>query len=198
MDSEVTKTAFQRQLSLFSEKAREVLGSRFVKTVTDRGSISYTLDFDRERGLRSAVDIPDHESIQSCVLSLRMFLQPRDCIAFDKMRLAFEGHGVDPEARRAFLTSLDNLDHALAEPVSMGGLGLTRRTVLDTFLYGHLAHINEDKVARMQKWRSIPHAFGLLEIEFVAALSNVLSCLAFLAKIAENTLRTIQVEGAPK
>lgn len=69
------------------------------------------------------------------------------------------------------------------------GKFLTRREMIDTMLYGDLAHANDNNHrARFLAWTAVPPSADMLVNEFVVIASRVLIAINWLRELNERTL----------
>lgn len=67
--------------------------------------------------------------------------------------------------------------------IDYNGKQLTHRYILYVFVYGALAHTNQGKRAVYDEWRAVPIFFPMVEREFIAIMSMVLSVIFAMREI---------------
>ena len=178
-------------LNRFNEKAELLSTFSFLKKAFAPGT-GATLHFEPGRAWQEKRGA-DRESTAAFVLVLRLFLQPRDGIQLEQIKDLYQEMPLPENYKslvaenlktlNAFLDSTGNPEFAI------NGEKITNRMVLETFLYGDLAHLNKDKVETYKRWRSGPAAL-LLESQFEYAVGVVTQ---FISGLAEMNVEAIQV-----
>lgn len=104
----------------------------------------------------------DRENIEAVVLTYRMLTQNND--RFAVARLADIYDHVHPVFRNIFIDLREQYAIFFAADSSLcpNGVALSHGTILDTVIYGELAHSNKSKAAIFQQWtRWIAHEKAL-------------------------------------
>jgi hypothetical protein len=70
----------------------------------------------------------------------------------------------------------------------LNGEPITRRQILETFLYGDNAHVNHTEHERFNRWRQLPDFFGNLLFEFVTILNFIVGQIMEVAEAAKHEL----------
>jgi hypothetical protein len=145
-----------KTLALFNEKADQLLASEFLKQIGGGGAI---VRFDRESGWDGIYVGPDDESTRALILTLRLFMQDRDGLSLRKMAETYADLPVSADLKREFeahRTRLnDFLDSASLLAIREEG-PLTYREILDIFVYGEYAHVNERYRQTYEDLRTTP------------------------------------------
>ena len=84
----------------FVEKVHRVRDSRYVEHWTNHGT-GIQLHFDRGRGSKTT-NFPDIEATEAVVLTLRMFIQPKDYISFVNLGKIREDIGVSDVWKKSY------------------------------------------------------------------------------------------------
>lgn len=92
----------------------------------------------------------------------------------------------------------DFLDGKSNFPIEYNGEVLTRRKIMDTFVYGGLSHATDPKTKRLSDkkrlydaWMGIPPFRPLIENEFVCALAKILDALVYIKSLNEKALAQV-------
>lgn len=72
---------------------------------------------------------------------------------------------------------------------------LTRRRILDVFVYGGLAHANPEKKEVLDKWMESPYVSGFFESEFISILISVLEIIQYVAKLNARVMHACLLFG---
>jgi len=127
-------------------------------------------------------------TLDGFLVTFRMFVQPRDRIALyplarDSQRQPIPQKpemldlpGLSPWWHEKFERAYQLVDAllAIAPPNLMyNGEPITRRKVLETFLYGDNVHVNAPERETFNEWRRNSDLFGELQFEFVNILGFI-------------------------
>ena len=159
--------AFHR-LKLFNEKAKTLHGRKFIPQVSNN-RFMWSLSAD-EVTVTYETQGPDEESRLAVVSTLRMFVQPRDGISIPQIAELYEALPVevDPKAKESARRAADSLKEYFAQHtgITFQGDVLTNGRLFEVFMYGDLAHANDDKRADYEKWMKHPAATPILPVFF--------------------------------
>ena len=142
-------------------------------------------------------------TLDGFLVTFRMFVQPRDRIALyplarDSQRQPkpqkpelLDLPGLSPgwyeKVERAY--QLVDLTLAIAPPnFTYNGEPLTRRKVLETFLYGDNVHVNATDRETFNEWRRHSDLFGELKFEFVNILGFMFARILEVAEACRHEL----------
>ncbi|MBK8465180.1 MAG: hypothetical protein IPL32_05060 [Chloracidobacterium sp.] len=189
----------KKQLELFNLKAEKLNSLSFAKIVqkTDTGlSISGKRGDDGLFTVTSERRGPDAESIDAFVLTLRMFLQNNDQCSIGNLQSCYSSILLPEDIREEFRDIRKTLNEYLDDTheirLEEKGKFLTRREMIDTMLYGDLAHANDNNYrASFLAWTAIPHSTDMLVNEFIVIASRVLIAINWLKDLNERALATL-------
>jgi len=175
-----------KSLELFNEKAEELLSSTFVKKMYEEES-GVTLSWNwetEEENTHFERRGPTKEDIKAFLLDYRFFIQDNEKSSFRNLKELFSSNLLKVKFESRFDSARDALNDFLDSksniPITYNEEVLTRRKVIDTFIYGGFAHANEAKRQLFKEWQSIPFFFPLIESEFVYFLAKILDVIAFI------------------
>jgi hypothetical protein len=80
--------------------------------------------------------------------------------------------------------------------IAVDGVWVTNRMILETFLYGDLAHVNNDKRAIYEKWKAGPMNL-LLESRFEQIVGEVMRFVFWLARMNDESIRGLEASNEP-
>lgn len=124
-------------------------------------------------------------TLDGFLVTFRMFVQPGDRIALYSLERDSQRQpkrqksklldlaGLSPDWYAKIEQAYQLVDVFLAgEPPSLiyNGEPITRRKILETFLYGDNVHVNATHRETFNQWRCLPNLFGELQLEFVTIL----------------------------
>ena len=197
MDDEARKT-----LELFVEKADRL--EKYVRENHARNSIVvnpggligvFRHAEDEEWQIASTLD--------GFLVTFRMFVQPRDRIALYPLARDSQRQ---PKSQKPELLDLPGLSHGWYEKVERAyqladvyltiapstlmhnGEPITRRKVLETFLYGDNVHVNAPERETFNEWRRNSDLFGELKFEFVTILGFIFARILEVAEACRHEL----------
>ncbi|MCC7186618.1 MAG: hypothetical protein IT185_10280 [Acidobacteria bacterium] len=172
-------------------KAGDLRRSRYLTQLIDQ---NYKIDFS---GAEIKVLKPDDEALAAFVLHLRFFIAANEATSFRRLAELANGTEVSERWKQRF-TSVrsainDYLQTSVGEYDFNKGRGKERFTnweILETFLYGGLAHANDPVlVRRHQEWQESAGMYALLGLWFTSTLQALLRAIFFLSTICEEELR---------
>jgi hypothetical protein len=145
-----------RVLRLFSQKAEKLLSSTAARR--SLGPISASHRHHYEEGISGSYSGPDGEAVDAFVLTLRFFIQDNESVSLARMRTLYD-EVAPPDLATRFHRICKQLNNFLDQPTPLSvaeGSQLTRRQVLDYFVYGDFAHANSEKRALVIALREGP------------------------------------------
>jgi hypothetical protein len=192
-------TEQMEKLRLFNKKAEIIRRSRFVEQ-TFRPDHGFTWITPGDGSMETEWRGADEDATNALVLNLRLFLrkQKRDGINFEQIVKIYDnlpGCDTEKEAIRRVVESLDQILDAPA--VVINSEHFTRHQFLDVFLYGGLAHLNDDKLGRYEKWMEV-QASAWMQYEFEKTVKAIVYVICQIRHINERTiatLNTLQIVG---
>ena len=137
-------------LELFNKKADEIVNSSFVKESRQKNigfNISSQMN-DETRNFDTTYDVVHHNKdfINSIVLPIRMFIQNNDRISICKMSLLYKRLPSIYDYKKTFDVVQNYLNSYLDEKArTFLDDQPSKRELLDTIIYGELAHLNREK-----------------------------------------------------
>jgi hypothetical protein len=180
-------------LNLLREKVDRLERSRFLQAYLQQGA-RFSLRATVDEPMQITQYGPDEDAVDAFVLTLRFFLQNNERISIQNTAKLIDTLPVDDDLKHRVAQSRDEINSFLDSPpqVKIVGEDLTNRKVLDTFLYGGLAHAKPEKKAKYDEWAADPIIFGMLSMVFQSALTSLLEFLFWLRGATEEVL--VQLE----
>jgi hypothetical protein len=137
--------------------------------------------------------IPDVKEQDSFILTFRMFIQANEAISFPNIHGLLRDNELSSElregiksVRRAYFNYLNSHSDYTVELFDGRP---TRRQMLETVLYGGLAHGNDpETVQRFKLWSRDGIRANLLMQEFTSILLQILVFIKFIADLSEKEL----------
>ena len=184
------ETVFET-LKLFIEKADRLKNSNFVKNATGTSGVNLKAGVGQPTVVTRTG--PDQENVEAFVLTFRYFIQDNETISLRNIEDVFHSPFAEPEEKdgydeaRLFLNNfLDgNTMFNLDGPV-------TRRYLMDIFIYGGLAHAKRQKKKQYDSWMRIPVLAQFMENEFIVILSETLNVIVYIQHLSDQILKRLQ------
>ncbi|MEN6641242.1 MAG: hypothetical protein ABFE08_02215 [Armatimonadia bacterium] len=153
---EVTREQILQSLRLFNEKAEKLAQTSFSRTVLFESTGWST---HAKVGEPAVVERrgPPQESIEAFVLTFRLFVNKSDLCSLHKVTEAYSQALIRQELRQAFFETQRCLSDYLASPSPFRteNTCLTHGQILDTFMWGGLAHANVRYKQQYDEWISL-------------------------------------------
>ena len=185
-----------RRLRLFNRKAAELGGLSFPsKAFHEDAGVSVQMEGCNVHTEKIGAD---RESTAAFVLTLRLFLQRKDEIEVHQIESLYRGMPVADEDKYWVTENLKELDAYLdggdVVKIVVDGVLVTNRTILETFLYGDLAHVNAEKRSTYEKWKAGP-MWLLLESKFEQIVGEVMEFVFWLARMNDESIRGLEASN---
>lgn len=172
---------YLRSLQLFNEKAEKLLQSRFVKFVRETKRFTVEIRAKRGEAVKLTKKLPDQHAIDEFVLTFRFFIQDNEKSSFRNMTKLYEEMPISQNLKEEFFDLARRLNEYLdSEPsikLKIDEQTYLRRTIMEVFIYGSLAHANLSKKNIYDKWRAEPITFSIIEFEFNTILETILRAI---------------------
>jgi len=194
-----SKDQIIKSLKLFNEKVNKLSSSRFVKSIglpgggfkmSGKPNAAGIMEYKAER------KGPDDEAIAAAALTFRFFVQDNERISLRNISRYYADNLIDDslskqyeEIRNELNDFLDNERYSVFKG---NQTRLTRRELLDTFLYGDLAHANEAKYDLIQSWKRSEMLFKRDENHLVQTMFFLYNYLEMIADLNKQTLKELQ------
>lgn len=142
-------------------------------------------------------------TLDGFLVTFRMFVQPRDRIALYSLKRDSHRQLLRQKPKLLDLTGLSLswyekveqaytlIDTTLATPLPnlvYNNIPITRREILETFLYGDGVHINAANREIFNQWRHSTTLFGGLQLEFVTILGLIFGQILEVAEFGKREL----------
>ena len=158
---------------LYREKSKKLLDSTFAEEMKKPNGVNITWT---EEGQISCHTGPNQEFIDAYLLTFRFFIQGNESVSFKNMGKNFEY----PEINQSYLHRFNEVREVLNEYLDGKTMfvvsePLTRRKLMETFIFGDLGHANrEEKRNEFLKWSKNELMIELMKNEFRDILARVL------------------------
>lgn len=187
------KTKTRHTLEVFIEKADKLANSRFVQFVVNSGSLTiHASNMGPQPGLQINYTPPDDEAIEAFVLTYRFFSQDNESSSLRNLDRTIDDPDVSTFWKDEVRQVRDILNNHLDQPsylnLNINGKVLTPREIMDVFIYGHLAHANQQKRETYRSWKQNPLAFPFVSKIFHDTLLQVLRAIMYIAQLSRQEL----------
>jgi hypothetical protein len=180
-----TKEILQRVV----EKGTKLRSSRFVIALIKN---DYKISFQQDS---INVTKPDDEALDAFILTFRFFIVRNECSSFDSLAKLLNDSEISDQWKEGFRNLRSGINDYLSLSYGEYQYGgethrFSNRLIMDTFLYGGLAHANApNEVARYNEWMKYPYIMALIQGWFITTLSTLLRAISFLVEICEAELQ---------
>lgn len=163
----------RRAFELFVEKAKRLKSLKFNESLQD---LRVDISWRQGEAIKVNLTGPTSEQVDAFVLTFRLFFQDNDQFSFRWLtNNAMNDPDVSSHWKEKFSKARTEMNQYLDDYPSLQAIVQedappTRRDIMQVFLYGDLAHVNDDKRAVLRKWMSYPLIPGILQTEFIHIL----------------------------
>lgn len=130
------------------------------------------------------------------MLTLRLFLQNNDQISFQNISKIYEKLPNNfQKEKKSFSQARKKINDILNININIkyNNKTPTYYEVLDTFIYGDLAHIKIDKRNTYKDWKSREETglFDIFKISFHSITINLIQCILYMQKLNAEVIRKV-------
>jgi hypothetical protein len=160
-------------LRLYCEKASELNDSAFLLAIREGPRTTFQLGGQPFRAVREGG--PSTEAMKAFVLTFRLFLQDRDRLSFRAMESLLSALPVESQVKSEAVTIRGSVNAYLDRfsPFVIKSEAIPRRSLLDAWLYGEVAHVNPDKREILRGWRVEDDVRPLWQYEFESVVVHL-------------------------
>lgn len=180
-------------LELFVEKAEELRLCNFAKYVIDSSPVHLQVSIGSKIRERVEYTGPDDEAMKAFLLTLRFFIQDRDGISFRYLeRDVCQDSALSAQWKQEIKNARAHLHEYLNErstPVIVYEPPPTRQEIVDTFIYGSLAHADKKHRDQFKRWKQKEIMFSNYKMDFHAALFTMFSMIMYISGLTEQELK---------
>lgn len=185
-----------KALRLFNEKADKLSRLSFLDKIRhpDSGiTISWERVSEDSFNIKQERRGPEEEAIDAFVLTFRYFIQDNEQTSFRKMERHYLNAPLDPALQQKCVQLRKEVNEYLdgETNISFNSEQLTRRRILDVFLYGGLSHANDEKRRLWKTWMNDKFVAVMFENEFLTVLSNIHIGIDMIRKMNEDALQSL-------
>jgi hypothetical protein len=174
-------------LNLFNEKADKLRNSNFVKAALENSGAS--LSWQEGEPFQITRTGPTEENIDAFVLTLRFFVQDNERSSFRNMSKLYTDKAISEEHRSEFEKARSYLNDFLDSSTmfNFNGKRITKRQLMEVFVFGGLSHANKQKKSLYDQWMRLGLA-PLLQNEFIVIIFEVMNVAQFVKTLNERVL----------
>ena len=182
-------------LKLFNEKADEIKNTSYAKFVSEKRPKT-TISKNQGEAPKIKTIEPNTESLQSFVLILRLFIQNNDQISFQNISKVYEKLPNNfQKEKKSFSQARKKLNNILSTNINVkfNNEWPTYGEVLNTFIYGDLAHLNKKNRNTYKYWKSKEEVglYAILKVSFHSIASSLIQCILYIQKLNAEVIRKI-------
>lgn len=139
--------------------------------------------------------LPDNHAIDEFVLTFRFFIQDNEKSSFRNMTKLYEELLISKNLKEEFFGVAKQLNEYLDSTPSIkleiSGVTLTRRQIMEVFVYGNLAHVNSTKKKIYDEWSKEPITFSFIEFEFSDILVTILRAIQYAKELNKKAIKEL-------
>ncbi len=110
-------------------------------------------------------------------MTFRFFIQDNEATSLRNIAALYTAENIDAQQRKYFHTARNAINEMLDDlnfmNLSINGVGPTNRRIMEVFVYGGLAHSNEEKYQTYKEWMGDPLVAVVLKATFNKILGDV-------------------------
>ena len=176
-------------LKLFNEKADKLRNSNFVKAAVENSGVS--LSWQEGESFQITRTGPTEENVDAFVLTLRFFVQDNDhrfvtFRSFIQTKRFQKSTEVSSKRPRSYLNGF--LDSSTM--FNFYGRRITKRELMEVFVFGGLSHANKQKKSLYDQWMRLGLA-PLLQNEFIVIIFEIMNVAQFVKTLNERVLNDL-------
>jgi large subunit ribosomal protein L30 len=158
---------------------------KFEKTRTTTEAVSFTV----EGIIHSFLENYNQDEIAAFVLDYRQYTQKNDAISIDSLARIYGLSWMHPGARRNFQDIRTRFNRELdsLSALIFGDHRISVRALVDTVVYGGLAHSNSEKAEIFESWEK-SGIMGFVWAEFFASMRSLMQTLKLLRTLNDQVL----------
>lgn len=175
-------------LALFVEKADKLKNSNFVTRLVENSGVNLSAAVGKPTTVTRRG--PDDENIEAFILTFRFFIQDNESISLRKIKNAFYSNLATEEEKNNYKEARNSLDQYLDGNTMFNINGMiTRRELMDVFIYGGLSHANQKKKVKYDSWMGSSILAPFMQNEFSVIIYEVLNVIVFIRNQCESILK---------
>src|SRR5438477_4715519 len=186
------KPAAVKTIQLFNDKANKLESLEFVRAVR-ANKFGYTISGSADGSYKIERHGPSNEAVDAFVLTYRFFVQDNESISIRRLGALYESLPIDSPWKQGAQNTRQKLNEFLdgPTPIIVANHRITQRELHDTFLYGDLAHSNEQKAAQLADWAKRDGLIPILQAEFIWILADVSGAIAWFRSANTEVLKLL-------
>mgnify|MGYP006967019977 CR=1 FL=1 len=172
-------------LKLFVDRIERLLRSRLTQHILQH-QIGCKIFWEEGKNIKIEYPQCDEDDCYSFILSLRFFIQNNDEISIEKISNLIERLPLSNQIKEPFKHNREELSRYLDSPPFCMAFGEPKsyRDLFNTFIYGDLAHLNENLRSVYSRWLKDPLVWPHMQTQFFMVLQNFLLCLSAFRNVA--------------
>ena len=185
------------KLKLFNEKAQKIERSDFLKQIRTNG-ISITISVKKDKPGMIKRKLPTEGAVDAFMNNYRFFCQNNEGSSFENIHKVYNSLPILKEKKNKFVKARRDLnqylDSHLIFDVIINNRHLTKRELLDTFMYGMIVHANKNYRELIKRWEQDPILFSILLQEFTAILLDLVKYILFVMNLNNKIIEEFEMK----
>lgn len=181
-------------LRLFNEKGTRLLNAPFSKYILEQKPVSVNIEANKGDVVSVTTKGPGSYDIDSFLLTFRFFIQNNERCSFGNISEVYNILEIPLEYKNRYEVARNDLNKYLDSETStvINGESLTRRKILDVFMYGGYAHATLEKKNLYDEWMKLDVVRDVLHFRFINTLANVLYIIRFVANLNREVIKILE------
>lgn len=182
----VPKMSIERDiavLQLYNQRAAELNDSSFLHHVRSSPATSFNFAIKPFRVVSHHQ--PSNEALKAFVLTFRLFIQDRDGLSFRAITKLLTNSAIESSLKQEIVEIRDEVYEYLGEnsPFVIYGNPILRRELLQTWMYGEIAHVNQKERAVLRQWTLTDDLRPLFQHEFETILIHLTQAVFWVRQV---------------
>ncbi|MDO9301692.1 MAG: hypothetical protein Q7T89_09925, partial [Anaerolineales bacterium] len=138
------------------------------------------------------------EELDAFILTYRFFIQNNEAISFNRIAEIYNNLSINKLYRDCFQAARNEL-HRFINSSNELGIKLNKKKlsngeILDTYIYGELAHTNPDKRKKFKEWTRDEATTNLLKASLFFSLIEILNTILYVMVLNEGAIKDLSAQ----
>ncbi len=196
MSSSVLGTDQIDRLKSFNELAEELMNSDYIKESEERWTgLKLKWEMKQEtpdqQQFSTSLESPNETYTRAILLTMRFFIQDTEETSLRNMAAFYAELPIDSIYKQEFHRVRKDFNDFLDEETILSEKDnkLTRRVILDNYLWGQYAHKSPGERKTIQEWKATPNHWNIVYFFFHQTLHEAVTVLSKMKELNDRVLR---------